>query len=516
MLMRRFLILLVALPAHAQPGTGGSQLWHPGLEGLGAPVQALSHFGQELAIGDFDGDGFGDLVVGQPGSSVGGDSTAGDVVVLYGGLSGPSAAGHQVWTQDAFGNDPAEPDDFFGWTLATGDFDDDGFDDLAIGVPLEDVGSFESAGIVQVLYGTPAGLAALNAQTWSQDLASVPDVAEPEDSFGFALAAGDFDGDGFDDLAIGVPGETLTGSPSYSHLGGVLLLRGAPGGLEAVAPPFLLPTDTEAIPPESELAFGAALAVCDFDSKSPPALAVGLPGFTVGGDADAGGVAVLGFAGGDLTVLFALSQDSADVPGAAEPGDRFGQVLACGDFDRDGADELAVAAPFEAIEADAGAGAVIVIEGGLDPVHSLWYEDLLTGSSSGPWEQFGSALSAADFDGDGAVDLAVGAPGETVGGLAGAGAVFVLRGNAGNGLEEPGHLVITETLDPPEAGDLFGNALAAGRLAGHGNADLAIGVPHEELQGRAELGAVVVLLAGPLFSDGFESGNVSAWSSSVP
>ena len=65
------------------------------------------------------------------------------------------------------------------------------------------------AGIVQVLYGSPGGLTASGDQVWHQDSPGIADNPETSDNFGAALATGDFNGDGFDDLVVGVPEEDI-------------------------------------------------------------------------------------------------------------------------------------------------------------------------------------------------------------------------------------------------------------------------------------------------------------------
>ncbi|MEM0030565.1 MAG: FG-GAP repeat protein, partial [Candidatus Nitrosocaldus sp.] len=74
------------------------------------------------------------------------------------------------------------------------DFNGDGYEDIAIGVPFEEFGTLTDAGIINVLYGSASGLQASAPadQTWSQDTSSVKNVAEDFDYFSLSLAAGDF------------------------------------------------------------------------------------------------------------------------------------------------------------------------------------------------------------------------------------------------------------------------------------------------------------------------------------
>ena len=91
----------------------------------------------------------------------------------------------------------------------------DRFFDLAIGVPDENLEgggflggpSFSNAGVVNVLYGWVNGLSSSGDQVWDQ--ADVGGDVGDDESFGFALAVGDFNGDGLFDLAIGAPGENV-------------------------------------------------------------------------------------------------------------------------------------------------------------------------------------------------------------------------------------------------------------------------------------------------------------------
>ena len=116
----------------------------------------------------------------------------------------------------------------FGLSVAAGDFNGDGYSDLAIGVPNENVTGAVGAGAVNVIYGNTTGLESTGNQLWSQNSGSILDTAEASDNFGFVLVAGDFNKNGKDDLAIGVPLEDIaTSTTNISNAGAVNVIYGS-------------------------------------------------------------------------------------------------------------------------------------------------------------------------------------------------------------------------------------------------------------------------------------------------
>jgi hypothetical protein len=468
--MRRItlLVLLLLLAAVAIPAG-------PGLARTSQSAGTQPNVGTQA---DFNQDGFADLAIGAPGEDVGTVELAGVVNVIYGAASGLNGTGSQLFTQ--IGSAPEEGDRF-GGALATGDFNQDGFADLAIGAPDEDVGSIQGAGAVSILYGATGGLTTAGGRLFTQ----VGGAVETGDGFGRRLTAGDFNHDGFADLTVGASGEDVG---SASDAGAVSVLYGAAGGLTTAGGRLFTQLGGAV---EARDGFGFAVAAGDFNHDNFADLAASAPFETVGSLEGAGVVSILYGAAGGLTTtggwLF------TQVGGAVEEGDLFGGALAAGDFNHDNFADLAAGAEFEDVGSRGAAGAVSVLygaAGGLTASGGQLFTQV--GGTVEAFDFFGGALAAGDFNHDSFTDLAASAVGEDVGTLQAAGTVSILYGSAG-GLTAGGGQLFTQVGGAVEAFDFFGWAVAAGDFNHDSFADLAAGAPEENFGGLLGPGAVSIL-----------------------
>lgn len=232
-----------------------------------------------LTTGDFNTDGLPDLALGY---YTKGQPYTQSHLRLYGWNKDEGAMGN-FWNNS---NGAAN-------ALASGDFNGDGYDDLAVGncreIADENIDDpcgpeeLTKGGGIHIRFGGANGSFGWEQQTFNQDTAGMPGVAETGDGFGDALAVADIDADGHDDLIAGAPGEAIG---SAAKAGSVTVLKGGEMGLLDPA-----------------------------------------------GAANPGTVA--------------YQQNSPGILGVAQAGDLFGGALAFGDHNGDGARDLSVAAPGE-------------------------------------------------------------------------------------------------------------------------------------------------------------------------
>lgn len=449
-----------------------------------------------------------------------------------------------IWTMYGdFFDDVATASDYLGWATAAGDFDGDGLDDIASSAVLAEgwkgkVMTFKGS------YGIANGM-------WEAiDPGIVPwrvfrrgdfDTPAVGDLFGMSLIAGDFDGDDFDDLAIGAPG--------VDGHGAVYLYRGSRSGL--VADVVLTPTTDNGNLPFAGADYGSALAKADLNGDGIDDLIVGAPGdrpdvglnacggvysyrltgapdllarwnpsgsqcqtgaqagasvagttrsggwgeqIAVGGpgaDDDRGRAWTLYYTGAStLSTNAYLTQSSPQscTPGGIlfnnrEVGDRFGAAIAAGK--RGSRDTIAIGSPGE----DSSTGQVDIFRFS----SSCWLRETpLTQSPLGanePGDLFGAALAIGNLTGDSYGDLLVGAPGEAYGSVK-SGWMYSFRGTYSSFVPLAGFGQSTGGWTNGN-GERFGNSFVLAEIDGN-IPDLIVGAPGNHVGGANYAGSLFI------------------------
>jgi hypothetical protein len=394
--------------------------------------------------GDLNGDGRRDVAIGSPLGTSGGVRT-GFVTVVLGGAAGPDTAHKQVLTQDSAGiPGTATANNAFGQSTASADFDADGYADLAIGAPGEDVNGVTHAGTVTVVYGGSAGLSARAIQL-------VPDSENrnPNGRFGATLASGDLTGDGRPDLVV-------NGGAGFWLFDAL-----ATGGAHGTRVP---------LNEDNFYASGLTLTTADFTGDGRTDLTVSWVD------------EVDGLPYGRVDLYQGTASGLSPLKTYAAAG---GPEAIAADVNGDGkADLITRVHPVEGPEVNGGRVAVNLATGtGFRTQVTLSQETAGVPGTGEDGDLFGAAFAAGDLNGDGKADLAIGAPGEDIGTVGNAGAFTVLYGSGAGTTTQGATLFAQNTSGVPgtaEKNDAFGGGLSAANVTGDGKADLTVGAPQED------------------------------------
>ncbi len=347
----------------------------------------------------------------------------------------------QVTNLTGRGTAAANREEFGHGVHGGGDYNDDGYDDLAVGAYAESSGG--DAPRVEVFWGSPVGLMGRVAN-WTFD-------GPTGTGFGWAITHGDYNDDGIDDLVVG-ESDIFGNAPSSETL---FVFFGSGSGLPANA------SATFVISTVTHYRWGYSLAGgFDIDSDGYDDLVVG-EAFNSSVVAYQGGVQVLwGSATGlDLAVSTWLTGFVTQYQGTVTSPGLFLEAL--GDTDADGYGEFAIGTPWDG----ANLGSVDVYEGGA----ARALTSVFSYTNAAPGFLGWSLGGGRDITGDGIADLAAGAP---IYGTNGNGAVFVFSGAGSATYNAPtmiAPLVTTTT-------DQFGSGLdMLADFDGDGKDELAVG-----------------------------------------
>lgn len=429
---------------------------------------AQARMGFAVSGADLDRDGYAEIMIGSPrwAASGGGEALSGSVIVFPGSAAGPQVDRRQMWRGD-------QPPMNLGRSLGVvRSLRGDGCATLLIGAPFGRAG-FSREGVVytaefradeSVAFGNP-GLSGKS----------------PHGLFGSTVsAAGDLNGDGFQDVAIGAPRATY----SQTREGGVFFYPGSPDGLNTRDPRWFW------VGGQHEASCGRAIAAAgDVDRDGFDDVLVGMPGFD-SDRPDAGRVCLVrGSASGPRL-------EPGWVAEGRESQAAFGSALAVGDLNGDGFPEVLIGAPGQ--EGHAGVVGRVWIFRGVEGGFSREPAQVLTDGQ--PGARFGAAVSiVADLNGDGRSEVLVGSPrfdgefldeGRVALYLGSAGVPnrlpdwILLGGRSGSGC---GHAVAgVGDVNGDRLGDfLVGSPEFGGRSRGEGRVDLFFGATQGYALGEA-------------------------------
>jgi hypothetical protein len=402
------------------------------------------------------------------------------VTVLYGNSSTLGGGDVDTLVQGSGGvGNTASAGDRFGSAVAAADLDNDGYTDLLVGTPLEDISGQTDSGLAQVIWGSSGGLGAGRASTQLTQ-GSFGRTAAAGDQLGYAVDASNELSADSPMVAVGVPGGNVAGQNDAGWTGFFA------AGLND---PRAVDQDSAGIPGAAEAGdrFGEAITLgLMAGTSSRVDAAVGTPGEDLGSGTsqitNAGAFTIINDLYTGVVAGQAYDQNSTNVPGAAENNDSFGKVM---DSVRAGSTtHVAVGIPSEDIGSAADAGSVQLFSSTgttMTPGVGLTQDITNVADTSEAGDQFGRRLVLAPPGlSDTKTRLAVSAPFEDLSGGADAGLVqsFPLDDLGAEVTYDQGQVIANTPIEGSvAANDRFGEGL--GFVAGKTERSILIGVPDD-------------------------------------
>ena len=358
-----------------------------------------SRFGASCAVGDINGDGHPDLLVGSPDTA----RMIGACQVILGGKNGGNLLHGGSVKNAALTISAVTPSGQFGTSCALGDIDGDGLADLVVSQPHATVGSTPRAGRVLVFRGRRRWKEAAYSVGDGKQQTLRPDliiVGREKETLGTRVLVQDLDGDGAGDIIIG--------SPWYmGGRGSVVVVKGATGTLKKPRT-IVLDKDDVALVVHGNRAghLGQRIAATDLDGDGLPEILMSEPHRDSGRTKEAGAVHALIWDPSVKRLDLGLSRETKGLTTlrGVVAYERLGGGLSLGDIGGETQPDLLVGSP--------------------DVGRVVWFTDpgpfakklrptgykMATGSGE---RLFGAAIAVGDLDGSGTPRLVVGAPGSS-------------------------------------------------------------------------------------------------------